>query len=183
MSELTLFLREAVARPIQMGALFPSSKQLAKQLVGYIPPNPKGIIVELGAGTGAITDLLLQQSYAKHVVAIESSTKLARHLQRRFPYLIVHQGDAQEARKLLHTHNQPVHAIMSGLPLRSLPKLMVHRIIKEIEALLPSGGLFIQYTYSLWGKLPVLSSKLNLIICNRAWCNLPPARIMVFQKK
>lgn len=184
MSRLMIFLREIVAYPAQMGAIMPSSKQLANRFAKCVPADTRGIILELGAGTGAITEVLLQQTYASQVVAIESSAKLTQHLQRRLPQLRVHQGDAQEASHLLKDYTTPVRVIISGLPLRSLPPAVVKRISQEIEKILPPGGLFIQFTYSLWGNthMRLLSPSLRPISYHRVWLNLPPARVIVYQK-
>jgi len=183
MTGFMVFLREVISHPAQMGALFPSSKQLAQQLIKYIPADIPGLILELGAGTGAITEILLKQSYAKQVVAIESSAKLAQHLQKRLPQLKVRQGDAQTASQLLKGDKTPIQVIISGLPLHALPPETVRCINQEIERLLPPNGILIQYTYNLWGQLRVISPALHYINHRRVWRNLPPARIVVFQKK
>ena len=59
MRAFTLFLYEAVMHPSMVGALFPSSKRLAHSLVQQIAATSPGLVVELGAGTGAITTALI----------------------------------------------------------------------------------------------------------------------------
>lgn len=185
MTGLALFLREAIMHPNAVGALFPSSKKLANALAQHIPPNKPGLIIELGAGTGAITAALLHQKKSEHqLIAIERSAKLAKHLANRFPGLSIIQGDAGHLHQLLNKHtSSPVQAIVSSLPLRSLPLDTIKKIGQEINQTLKQGGIFIQYTYSLWGKTLTPSPNLKLIHNQWVWQNLPPARIDVFCRK
>jgi phosphatidylethanolamine/phosphatidyl-N-methylethanolamine N-methyltransferase len=182
MMGLTLFLREAITHPCHVGALCPSSKRLASDLAEQIPPDNPGRIIELGAGTGAITAALLQQKSPQHeLIAIERSAKLAKHLTQRFPDLTVIQGDACQLQELLNGYTStPIHAIVSSLPLRSLPPYIVQTIGQEINHVLKKGGLFVQCTYNLWGKTLAPAQQLKLIHRQWVWKNLPPARIDVF---
>lgn len=182
MRAFTLFLYEAVMHPSMVGALFPSSKRLAKCLTQQISKNPPGFVVELGAGTGAITAALLnQKGLFQQLIVIERSAKLANHLMQRFPELSIIQGDACQLHTLINTSfSSPIHAIVSSLPLRTLSSSTIEKIGVEINHVLIKGGLYIQYTYSLWGKPLCPSSRLKLIHQQWVWQNLPPARIDVF---
>lgn len=183
MRALTLFLYEAIMHPSMVGALFPSSKRLAYSLTQQISVNPPGLVVELGAGTGAITAALLNQKNLFHqLIVIERSVKLSNHLAHRFPELRVIQGDARQLHKIInHSTSTPVQAIVSSLPLRTLSFSVVKKIGAEINHVLIKGGLYIQYTYSLWGKPLYPSPQLKLIHQQWVWQNLPPARIDVFR--
>ena len=182
MKGLALFLREAIIHPSAVGALFPSSKRLANALAQQISRNNSGLIIELGAGTGAITAALLHQKNPQHeLIVIERSAKLAEHLIRRFPNVSVIQGDAGHLHQLLDQYASiPVQAIVSSLPLRSLPAPTVKKIGREIDQILKQGSLFVQYTYSLWGETLAPSPHLKLIHSQWIWRNLPSARIDVF---
>lgn len=182
MRAFALFLYEAVMHPSMVGAVFPSSKRLAFSLAQQIPINQPGLVVELGAGTGAITAALVDQKNLFHqLIVIERSAKLSNHLTRRFPELRVIQGDARQLHTLINqSTSAPIQAIVSSLPLRSLPSSIVEKIGTEINHVLIKGGLYIQYTYSLWGKPLCPSPKLKLIRQQWVWQNLPPARIDVF---
>lgn len=185
MTGLALFLREAIAHPNTVGALFPSSKKLANALAQQIPTNNPGLIIELGAGTGAITAALLHQKKPEHqLIVIEQSVKLAKHLTDRFPNLSIIQGDAEHLHQLLCKHTStPVQAIVSSLPLRSLPSVTIRKIGQEINQVLKKGSIFIQYTYSIWGKALSPSPHLKLIYNQWIWQNVPPARIDVFYQQ
>ncbi len=183
MRALTLFLFEAVMHPSMVGALFPSSKRLAYSLTQQLSTNPPGLVVELGAGTGAITAALIDKKNLFHqLIVIERSAKLSSHLIQRFPGLSIIQGDARQLHKLINqSTSAPIQAIVSSLPLRSLSPSIVKKIGIEINHVLIKGGLYIQYTYSLWGKPLCPSPQLKLIHQKWVWKNLPPARIDVFR--
>jgi phosphatidylethanolamine/phosphatidyl-N-methylethanolamine N-methyltransferase len=183
MRAITLFLFEAVMHPSMMGALFPSSKRLAYSLAQQISTNPPGLIVELGAGTGAITAALINQKNLFHqLIVIERSAKLSNHLTQRFPGLSIIEGDACHLHKLINqSTSSPIQTIVSSLPLRTLSPVIVKKIGNEINQVLIKGGLYIQYTYSLWGKPLCPSPQLKLIHQQWIWQNLPPARIDVFR--
>jgi len=179
---LTLFLREAITHPCRMGALCPSSKRLADDVAKQIPSKKPGLIIELGAGTGAITTALLSQKNPQHeLIIVERSAKLAKHLTQRFPDLTVIQGDACQLHQLLNNHTStPVQAIVSGIPLLSSPPPTVKKIGAEINRVLEKDGLYIQYTYNVWGKALAPSPHFKRIHHQWVWKNLPPARIDVF---
>ncbi|TLY48678.1 MAG: methyltransferase domain-containing protein [Gammaproteobacteria bacterium] len=183
MRALSLFLYEAVMHPSMVGALVPSSKKLANSLVQQISKNPPGLVIELGAGTGAITAALINQKKLFHqLIVIERSAKLANHLIQRFPELSIIQGDACRLYKLINkSASSPMQAIVSSLPLRTLSPSTIEKIGIEINQVLLKGGLYIQYTYSLWGKPLCPSAKLKLVQQQWVWQNLPPARIDVFR--
>lgn len=183
MRALTLFLYEAVMHPSRVGALFPSSKRLAHSLAQQIAANPPGLVVELGAGTGAITAALInQKNLFRQLIVIERSVKLSNHLTQRFPELNIIHGDACQLHKLINQYASfPLQAIVSSLPLRTLSPCIIKKIGAEINQILIKAGLYIQYTYSLWGKPLCPSYQLKLIHQQWIWQNLPPARIDVFR--
>lgn len=185
MRPLTLFIYEAVMHPSLVGALFPSSKRLAHSLVQHIATSSPGLVVELGAGTGAITTALINnKNLFRHLIVIERSLKLSKHLTQRFPELNIIHGDARQLQKLIYQYSTtPLQAIVSSLPLRTLSSSIVKKLGTEINQVLMKGGLYIQYTYNLWGKPLCPSPRLKLIHQQWIWQNLPPARIDVFRNE
>src|SRR5882757_1586286 len=51
---------ELLSNPGPVGSAVPSSRFLARRMASFLPRSPKGYVVELGAGTGAITAALLR---------------------------------------------------------------------------------------------------------------------------
>ena len=54
-----LFLRRWAANPLQMGSVVPSSRALGRRIAGLIERSGDEVVVELGAGTGAVSRALL----------------------------------------------------------------------------------------------------------------------------
>lgn len=180
-SGITLFIREIAHNPGAMGAAWPSSKHLANSVAAETPTD-SGLVIELGAGTGVVTEALLERGIkAKDLIAIERSPALAQHLRHRFNQLTVIQGDAQDLYKLLGSNHPPIGTIVSGLPLRSLPGDLVKEIGYELDKVMPKGSLFVQFTYCFHLKPKAPSPSLKWIRSKYIWRNLPPARIDLFR--
>lgn len=120
---LALFMREILIDPRAMGAALPSSRRLAYNVANHVSPGVEtGLVVELGAGTGVVTAALLERGVApQRLIVVERAAALAEHLRRRFPHVAVVQGDARHLRRLLKPYASDVRAVVSSLPLRSLP--------------------------------------------------------------
>lgn len=175
-----LFARELLNRPAAVGAVWPSSHQLARQMAARVPLDGEGMIIELGAGTGVVTQALLDRGIAaERLVVVERSPAFVRHLRARFPGINVILGDAVQLAHLL-PYSPRIDAIVSSLPLRSLPAADATAIVNQWRLLLPPKGLVIQYTYDLRdsGRL----AKYGFAVRSRdiVWGNLPPARVLVF---
>ena len=181
------FGTELLNNPRPIGSALPSSPFLARRMAGYLPRAPRGYVVELGAGTGAITAALLKRGIpAEQIVCVERSETMVRLLKRRFPLVKIALGDASDLRVLLRTflarEDIEVSHVVSSLPLRSLPETVVTNIMREIHAILPKDGKLVQYTYHL-GKAPhTCLSGFTRMRTTVVWANVPPARLDVFQK-
>ena len=186
-TSLVTFGSELLSNPRPVGSAVPSSRFLARRIASYLPRNPRGYVVELGAGTGAITAALLDRGIpAERLVPVERSETMVRLLKRRFPRLNVALGDAAELRALLTAFlgksNIEVNYVVSSLPLRSLPEKTVTSILREVDDVLHRDGKLVQYTYNL-GKTPH-PALFGFKRCRTTvvWANFPPARVDVFQK-
>ncbi|MGE3308821.1 MAG: class I SAM-dependent methyltransferase [Limisphaerales bacterium] len=181
-----VFAREAFANPREIGAVTPSSPNLARRMARLIPAADAGLVVELGAGTGVVTKALLDRGIAPdRLFAVELSPSLASLLRSRFHDVHVLCGDAANLRRLLrragadphsHSHSAPV-TIVSSLPLRSLPAPKVQSIVREISALIRPSGRWIQYTYALAHR--DFPDGFHRSQSSFVWGNIPPARVDV----
>src|SRR5260221_518485 len=104
-SSTTLFLQELLLYPQQIGAVLPSSKNLAEAMANWLPENPDTFVLELGPGTGVVTEALLARGLRQdRLVAIEKSPRLANLLRQKFPRAEIITGDACQLDKLLKRH-------------------------------------------------------------------------------
>jgi phospholipid N-methyltransferase len=167
-----------------MGTLFPSSPALADEMAGALSPGllKSGIFVELGAGTGPVTEGLLRRGVPpERMVVVEKSPVLAECLSKRFPSINVICCGAEEMRNHIN-RNEKITAIISSLPFRSLPFDVGSAIMAEIDAALSPGGLFVQFTYALVGKMLHVPPTFKKVRSHFVLYNLPPAKVEVFRK-
>jgi len=181
-----LFLSRLATAPREIGAVAPSGRRLGRAMAAELPDEYQ-ICVELGGGTGSLTRALLSAGLAReNLIVIERDPRLAAHLRKRFRGVRVIRGEAQELTSLLRAEGiGPVDAIVSGLPLRSLPRHVGCAIAAESFAALREGGVFIQFTYWLLPPVPrVAAAALSIegAPCSRVWRNLPPATVWRYRR-
>ena len=96
------FLRSWLEKPLMTGAVAPSGKALARTMASYVDPMAKGPVIELGPGTGPVTDALVNRGIEQErLVLIEFNPDFCRLLTRRFPRATIVQGDAYGIEKTL----------------------------------------------------------------------------------
>src|SRR3546814_162706 len=83
-----IFIQEFITRPGTIGAICPSSRFLAKHMALEVPRADDGLVIELGGGTGVITQALLDQGVApEKLMVIEYSNQFVQKLRTRFSNL------------------------------------------------------------------------------------------------
>ncbi len=178
------FLRSWIEKPLHMGAVMPSSKLLARTMAQYVDVNAEGPVVELGPGTGAITNALIEHGVdQKRLVLVEYNPGFCALLRDRYPQATVVQGDAYALHESLGgALDVPASAVVSGLPLVTKPMLMRLKLIRDAFAALAPGAPFVQFTYSVAPPIPKSLPGVSTEASERIWMNLPPARVWVYRK-
>lgn len=182
MTETLLFFRQLLSRPKQVSAIAPSSRWLARAMAADLGPNT-GRVVEFGPGTGVLTKAILAAGVAPaNLTLFEMSTDFSTHLRHTFPGVTVHNDSAQTAPSLVE---KGVGAVISGLPLLSMPQEVREGIVRAAFDILAPDGIYVQFTY---GPRPPVSdeqiAKLGLKVEQTAYVlfNLPPARVHKFSR-
>lgn len=175
---LGLFLRRWMANPLQMGSVVPSSPALGRRIAALLERRDEEVVVELGAGTGAITrELLAGGVPPERLVVVEIVPDMARHLARSLPGVTVVEGDAFALEDALPTalHGR-IGTAICGIPLVLLPLERQRRFVQAVESVAPGRG-FLLYSYCVTSPLP--SRALGLTARREAWTplNLPPASV------
>lgn len=178
------FLRSWLERPLATGAVTPSGRILARTIARYVDPRIPGPVVELGPGTGPVTEALLERGItSERLILIEFNPRFCQLLQARYPTATVIQGDAYGLRRLVGgLLQQPAAAIVSGLPLVTKPLRARLRLLRDALALLRPGAPFVQFTYAVVPPIPKSLSGVRTEASERIWMNLPPARVWVYRK-
>ena len=181
-----LFLREWLTDPQGTGAVTPSSPQLAAAMARWLPANSHSYVLELGPGTGAVTEALLQHGLREdRLVAIENNPTLAGLLRKRYPRAHIITGDAWQLDELLRERGEPiasVGAVISSLPLVNFPLEQAEKLAEKIRAVLEPQGTWVQYSYHIHKRRTRGTSRFQLLASKIVWFNLPPARVNVYQK-
>lgn len=187
-SPTLLFLKELCKNPRTIGALWPSSDKLARCMAEQISRVTglnglgEGLIVELGAGSGTVTQALADTlpMPQNRLWAVEQSDKLASMLTHKFPDVNVVQGDARELSRIIP--KRQVDVIISCLPLRGFSQKDVRAITEQWHSVLADGGLVVQFTYALWHKKGLLQHGFYEADRHFVWKNFPPARVQILKK-
>jgi len=178
------FLRSWIEKPLHMGAVMPSGRLLARTMAQYVDPQGEGPVVELGPGTGAITNALIEHGVdQKRLVLVEYNPGFCALLRERYPQAKVVQGDAYKLRdSLWEVLKAPASAVVSGLPLVTKPMLTRLKLIRDAFVALAPGAPFVQFTYSVAPPIPKSLPGVSTEASERIWMNLPPARVWVYRK-
>jgi phosphatidylethanolamine/phosphatidyl-N-methylethanolamine N-methyltransferase len=156
----------------------PSGRALANLMTADLPRANQPII-ELGPGTGALTQALLARGVPEHRLAlIEADPSFADALRLRFPRARVLTMDAANLGAIAGLFDEPAGAVVSGLPLLSMPVEHVAAILRGVFHHLAPGGALYQFTYLPrcpvpWRLLHQMDLDAQRHGC--AWANLPPA--------
>lgn len=176
------FLRGMILRPKKVGAITPSSPALAKAIAAQVDPAREGPILELGPGTGIVTQALIERGVPEdRLIAIEYDPEFAAMVQKRFPRVRVLQGDAfQFAQMLDGTVQQPYAAVVSGLPLLNFPVEARRALIESALDHLQPGAPYVQFSYGTNPSIPP-TERYTVKRAALIWLNLPPARVWVYR--
>ncbi|GIF47269.1 phospholipid N-methyltransferase [Asanoa ferruginea] len=184
-ADLRVFLDAAARRPHSVGAIAPSAPQLCRRLAQIVPRTHVSTVVELGAGTGTVSDAIGERLVpgSRHL-AIEIDPSLATRLQGRRPDLEVVVGDAADLRAILSERGvDRVDAVVSGLPWSLFPAAAQQRIMTAVAHVLAPGAGFATFAYlhalplaGARGLRRLLHDTFDEVIASASvWRNLPPA--------
>jgi len=178
------FIATWIEKPLTTGAVAPSGRALARTMAAYIDPSIPGPIIELGPGTGPVTEALVAQGVdPARLVLVEFDPTFCRLLRARYPKATVVQGDAYSLKRLLGglMRNQAA-GVVSGLPLFTKPLRMRLRLLFEAFDLMSPGAPFIQFTYNAVPPIPKRLERVSAEPSERVWMNIPPARVWVYRR-
>lgn len=182
------FLKAWVENPAATGAVSPSSKHLARTMARYVDSHLPGPVIELGPGTGPVTQALIERGVApERLVLVEYDPAFCMLLQDRFPAATIIQGDAYNlAETLAGVLVEPAAAVVSSLPLLNKPEADRLAMLQAAFDLLGPAGTVVQFTYGMISPLPrrlsgAPSFSFHAEASPPVWLNIPPARVWVYR--
>jgi phospholipid N-methyltransferase len=150
MNEHIQFLQAFLKNPLHVGAITPSSPDLALQMIEDIEPTEQNIVVELGVGTGSFTKPISQiVSDDKSYLGVEISRDFVKALKKEYPNLKFVCGNATNLHKLHEKSGLgKVGYIISGIPFVTLPNEVGDEILVEISKFMEQGCMFRTFQYA-----------------------------------
>jgi phospholipid N-methyltransferase len=171
-----IFFKRFLASPIAVGAVLPTSLQTARIMAS--PIDPKGTVCELGAGTGSITQGILERiERPDQLTSVEIDPELAMEFKKNFPDVKLLVGDAEEA-----LANGPSYdAIISGVPFTVMNPEKRERMFALVKKKLNPQGVFVAIQYSLSSKKE-LERNFRSVKIRFSPLNAPPAFLYICRK-
>jgi phosphatidylethanolamine/phosphatidyl-N-methylethanolamine N-methyltransferase len=185
-ADLLPFLRAWIAAPLRVAAIAPSGPALARAITAEISAASMPVI-EFGPGTGVFTQAILDAGVTPdQLVMIEAGADFAALLRKRFPAVRIVEGSAGALHDVPLFGQGTVGAVVSGLPILSMPKPVVLAILGTAFSELRPGGAMYQFTYGF--RCPVADSVLDALGLKASrtatvLVNAPPASVYKIERK
>ncbi len=150
MNENIQFLHAFLKNPLKVGAIAPSSPELAQRMLKDLKPASDSIVLELGVGTGAITKFIQgllanDNSY----LGIELDKTLVASLKVNYPTMNIVRGNACDVHSIHKSSGLgKVGFIVCCLPFVSIPNEVGQMILSEIDKFMEQGCVFRTFQYA-----------------------------------
>ena len=185
------FIKGTLRNPSMVGSIIPSSPYLAREFTRGIDLSQEAVVLELGPGTGPITEHLHDEmSEPERCVGIERDPEYVELLQHRFAEMTFVEGSAADMVEHLDEAGfEGADVIISALPFSTLPQHVMAEIYDGLEVLMEAGTRFrtVQYAHA-W---PMASAERFRRHMNRmfgqhtrsplVWRNVPPGYILTWE--
>lgn len=181
-----------------IAAIAPSSRCLARAMMEGLPLKRARTVVELGAGTGAITRVLLENLPPQAtLLAFEINPEFISYMQESLPdprLVLVNARAENLGHELRRRGCDRVDAVVSSLSSRFMPDNLQRVLQDSLEPFMDEKSVYAQYQYRYglrfengkvrWhSSLPFLRQYFDSVQCRTIWRNLPPAQILTCRKR
>ncbi len=182
------YISQFIKQPFVIGAIAPSSPQLARRIIQGLGLDKASVVVEFGPGTGVCTDEILPRLGPNtRFLAIERNQGMYDEFRRRHPGTTIVNDSAENARAICEARGMlPVDCIVSGLPWASFPDDLQDRLLDAILSVLKPGGDFVTFGYHIgtwlkagkrfYAELPKRFERVER--SEIVWQNFPPAFVV-----
>ena len=95
MKLLYLWFKNYIKHPLEIGAIFPTSNVTSKLMASELEIKKDLIVVELGPGTGKITQAILDKGVnEKNLILVEINDQFSNALKIKYPKINIFSEDA-----------------------------------------------------------------------------------------
>lgn len=180
-----VFFKEFVKNWQRTGSVIPSSRFLIRKCLAPIDFSRATLIVELGAGEGCITRVLLSRMRPEaKLFSFEVNPAFLHFLLRiEDRRLSIVDKNAEYLKDYWRTRGlPPADYVVSSLPLAGFPNALHARIVENVSEVLAPGGRFIQYQYSLRSRQRLKKQFAGMRLSFTP-LNIPPAVVYVCTRR
>jgi phospholipid N-methyltransferase len=179
-----LFFQAFLKAPKVVASVTPSSTFLKRRVIRTADIPAAKVVVELGPGTGGLTESLLDSMAPDALLlAIERTAEFVDNLERiddrRFE--IIHGCASTIVEQLEARGIEGADAIVSGIPFSTMPEDVSTRIAAAIGKALVPGGRFVAYQFTDW-VARYLEPHLGTPNVAFEPLNVPPVRVFGWRK-
>lgn len=185
------FLKEFVTKPQEIGAIAPSSPELAKELLAGVNWSAVEAVIEYGPGLGAITEELLHHTQGKDFFVIELNETYADSFQKRYPQVPLYRDSVANVVEVVKDRAlDAVDCIVSGLPWANFSEAVQDELLDATLQVMSPKAHFASYAYihglflkSGRGFREKLESRFSTVERSSIiWRNAPPAVVYHCQR-
>jgi phospholipid N-methyltransferase len=178
------FLKEFVSKPHEVGAIAPSSPDLAREVVGSVDWDRVAVVAEYGAGLGAITEEILKRIEGRDFFAIELNEVYADRFSRMFPQVPLYRDSVANVESIRDAHGADrIDCVISSLPWAIFSQELQDELLDATLRAMTPDGQFVTYAYLHGLVLPTgrrfrrkLKARFRIVERSRVvWRNTPPA--------
>jgi phospholipid N-methyltransferase len=142
------FLAALMRNPRAVGAIAPSSVQLARLVAQHVSAGSR--VIELGPGTGVVTrELMARVGGSGAILAVDTDREFVERIRRAWPEVDCVCASAETLPALAARRGwTDVDHIVCGLPFAVLPASTTTLIVEGVHQLLRHGGTFTTFQYA-----------------------------------
>ena len=178
------FLRQGIKNMRTIGSVSRSSGFVSKTMLDAVDFNLARVVVELGAGDGAITEHLLKRLHPDAKLLIfEVNAAFCEEL-RKLPdsrITIIEDSAEHIEAYLKNLQIESIDAVISAIPFVLSPKELSINILKAVKSCMKQGASFVQLHYSLSLK-KMYEEIFGQVRFEFVPINIPPAFIILCKK-
>ena len=183
-ADASVFFALWLQKPLRIAAVNPSGARLADALARCVDLARPGPILELGAGTGSLTQGLVRAGCLPgRILVLEREPALVAVLRREFPAMTLIEGDATRIGDYLAGSVERLAGVVSSLPIKWFPIEAQYTGVRPWLDLLGPGSRFLQLTNAFSSPLAVDRLGIAGREIARIWLNLPPTQIWAYSER
>ena len=177
-AERSVWVRKFLRHGTKIASLTPSSRWLCRSMCRDLDPTRPQVIVELGTGTGPLTEMVLDHMHPESTfLSIEVDPDLHALAMSRCPNADIANASVEELPDILASRNiEHVDVFLSCLPVPSLPQ-RINQVVLETWKRMSTNGIYTQITQVPWWYQPLYRRVFRDVSFTLVMMNPPPGGV------